>query len=429
MIIASPCSGIWFDMRNWVVCAGSVWRKLVLRALLCMVGIPLAVGYSGSVSAQNTEVARKIRVGVSASSVYDDNVLRLPDAVASPAGGTRDDFRFTPSLDIDIVQPIGRQSVFLSGGLGYDFYRSNKQLESERINLEGGGNLRFGAGCSSRVSLSFARQQSNLADFGRLNGIPNVEKSLGAGGSFSCGSGLGIQPTLTYDFEKVSNGAARLEANGYRAQTVGATIAYARPSLGELGVYASYRNGVYPKRVLLTGRADGIKVYSGGLNFSRDIGTQLKGSVSLGYTIVDPKEQFVRNFKGASWSADLDWAPNDALHLSIGLGREVQQSNLLDVSYSVNQNVGVTGAYALNRQMQLTFSASRDKRKLEASRQFPGNIGLTSDKTSSLGAGFRFQPQGRIGFSFDLRGVKRQSAFRQFNYDNVSATLSVRYGL
>jgi Putative beta-barrel porin 2 len=434
MIIARLCSCFrrlekWLDMRNRVVCARSVWRKRGLRLLICSIGLPLTAGFAGTAAAQDGDVARKIRVGISAASVYDDNVFRVPDETPPSAVTTRDDFRFTPSVDVDVIQPVGRQSLFLSGAMGYDFYRNNKQLESERINLEGGGNLRFGSGCSSRVALSFGRQQSNLADFGRVIGVPNVEKSLGAGGRFSCGTGLGIQPSLTYDFEKVANGNARLVDNGYRATTIGATIGYARPSLGEVGVYASYRNGIYPNRFLPSGVTDGVRVYSGGVNFKREIGTQLKGSASLGYTVVNPKEPFVRNFKGASWSADLDWVPNDRIQVGIGLGREVQQSNLLDISYSVNQNMGINASYALNRQMQLTFNASRDKRRIQASRLLIGNLGLTGDKTSTLGAGFRFQPQGRIGFSFDLRGVKRESAFRQFNYDNVTASLSVRYGI
>jgi hypothetical protein len=421
-------------MRGWVARADSVWRHLALRLLGLLIGVTLTGSFVQAAAAQEATDSSKIRVGVSSSIVYEDNVFSLSDSVATPPGAVRDDFRFTPSIDVDVVQPVGRQSVFLSGALGYDFYRSNKSLESERLNLEAGGNLKFGASCSSRLATSFGRQQSNLADFGRLTGgagLPNIEKSVGFSARIGCGRGLGLQPSVTYNFEKISNNQQRLRFSDLSAQTIGASIGYARPSLGELSVFGSYRNGLYPNRPLSLGSSerDGVKVYSTGLRFSRDIGTQLKGTVSAGYTVVDPKAPGARRFKGATWSADLDWRPSDALQVGVGLSRDVQQSNLLDISYSINQTYSISAAYALSRQLQLTFSGNRDKRTLRASPLLPANARLTGDTTVGWGAGVRYQPQGRIGFSFDLRGIKRNSPLPQFDYDNRIATLTVRYGI
>ena len=106
---------------------------------------------------------RRLDIGISVLNSYESNILRLRKGVPAPPGQSRDDIRATPAITVDILQPLGRQSVFLSGSAGYDFYRENDQLERERIDLTGGTNLAFGP-CSSQLALSYGRQQSDLAD-------------------------------------------------------------------------------------------------------------------------------------------------------------------------------------------------------------------------------------------------------------------------
>jgi hypothetical protein len=98
--------------------------------------------------AQADQSGPRMDVRISATDTYDHNVLRLDKATATPTGFARSDYRFTPSIDIDIVQPVGLQSVFLSGNAGYDFYKRNSRLERERINLVGGADLRIGGDCA-----------------------------------------------------------------------------------------------------------------------------------------------------------------------------------------------------------------------------------------------------------------------------------------
>ena len=118
---------------------------------------------------------------------YDDNVLRLPDNATIPTGFRRTDYRVSPRVQINIRRPIGRQSVFLRGIVGYDFYRYNKQLERERIELTGGGSLSTGS-CTANGEISYSRRQSDLADitlggFGRraqprTAGFPQYRRQL-----------------------------------------------------------------------------------------------------------------------------------------------------------------------------------------------------------------------------------------------------------
>jgi Putative beta-barrel porin 2 len=388
--------------------------------------------------AQADQIGPRMDVRLSATDTYEDNVLRLNKASPTPAGFTRADYRFTPSIDIDIVQPVGLQSVFLSGTAGYDFYKRNRRLERERINLAGGADLKIGGDCAQHFEIDYGRFQSDLRDFSSPVRLRNAQQKVGLSANVSCGGILGLRPGLSYNHETVTNSDIIRRANNYRSDTYGSSIAYVSPALGEISIFGSYRRALYPNRfrffvlnpnntVGLLTISDTIDVYNGGLRFSRNIGTSLRGNISLGYSKVQPKARGTRPFSGVSYGADITWIANDRFQTKIAIGRSVNQSNLLDVSYSIDDNYSIANSLAVGESLRLKFGGSYQRRSLRDSPLTGPNPLGDKDSLKELSGGIAYNPPGTISFSFDLAEAKRGSQVARYRYSYTTARFSARF--
>jgi Putative beta-barrel porin 2 len=396
-----------------------------VTAVLCCV--------SESALAQN-DATRRIGVSVGAQEVYEDNVLRQPDVFPVPPGFARNDFRLSPSLNVDIVQPVGRQTLILLGGVGYDFYRRNSRLERERINLQGKINLAVGANCKPELGLTYARQQSDLADFFSITDfrLRNREQRLTFSSGIKCGGIIGLKPGLTFERSVVKNSSFFRRIGNFNSTAVGVSIGYVTPTLGELSLFGNYRRGKYPNRGAFTGRADvneSIGVYTGGLRLQREIGNRLKGNISLGYTVAEPSIAATRRFSGISGSADLTAQLGDPLQVVVGYSRSVQQSNQLNVSFTVNDSYNINTSYVLNPRLVLTAGAARTQRKLRDSPLLSPNLLGSNERTTQFFGGVRFSPAGPISFSLNATKSIRKSQTRFFDYDASSVSLGVNFNI
>jgi hypothetical protein len=388
--------------------------------------------------AQADQAGPRTDVRISATDSYEDNVLRLNKVTPTPNGFTRADYRFTPSLDIDIVQPIGLQSVFLNGTAGYDFYKRNQRLERERINLAGGADLHVGGDCAQHLELGYGRFQSDLRDFTSTARLRNAQQRLGVSANVSCGGILGLRPGLSYDHERVTNSDIIRRANDYRSDTYGASIGYVSPALGQVSIFGSYRRGIYPNRFrFLVGDSTGavsvltisetIDVFSGGVRFTRNIGQNLRGNISLGYTKVQPKLPDAPTFKGASYSADITWSAADRFQTKIGIARTVNQSNLLDVSYSIDDSYSIANSLVVGQSIRLKLGGAYLKRSLRDSPLLRPNSLGSRDRLKEISGGIAYNPPGRISYSFDVTASRRDSQSARFNYSYTVARFSARF--
>src|SRR5579862_6034287 len=98
------------------------------------------VGAAASASAANAQlspgqmvqgrVARSVQFGASAAVDYDNNVARTSSALAAAEGIKPEDVTYTPSVNANVVLPVGRQALFLTGNLGYTGHQYNSQLDN-----------------------------------------------------------------------------------------------------------------------------------------------------------------------------------------------------------------------------------------------------------------------------------------------------------
>jgi Putative beta-barrel porin 2 len=402
-----------------------------LRFAVCIAAL---LACCGQAALAQTSATRNIGVSLNVQESYEDNVLRQPDFFPVPQGFSRDDFRLSPSLQLDVVQPVGRQSLTLVGAVGYDFYRRNTRLERERINLQAKANLAVGANCKPDVGLAFSRQQSDLADFFSFTNLRlrNREQRVTFSSAIKCGGIVGLRPGASFERSMVKNSSFFRRIGNFNSTAFGASLGYVNPTLGELTLFGNYRRGNYPNRGALTGRPnvnERVGVYTAGLRLQREIGDRLKGNVSLGYTVAEPSIAGTRRFSGISGSADLTAQLADPLQVVIGYSRAVQQSNQLDVSFTVNDNYNINASYILNPRFVLTAGAARSERKLRNSPLLQDNLLGEKDRTTQFFGGVRFTPAGPISFSLNGTTTKRRSDTGFFDYKASSVSLGVNFNI
>jgi len=380
----------------------------------------------GGAAGAQTLPERRLDIGISVVNSYDTNILRLPEDGTAPPGQSRDDIRATPSFTVDIEQPLGRQSVFLSGSAGYDFYRENDQLERERIELTGGTNLNLQA-CGSRLAATYGRQQSDLADILPGERQVNTQTRTLYQGEIACRGFGPLEPTFSYERERVENSDPMRRNGNTTSDTYSVGVNYFRPVFGSVGAQVSYSDARYDRTAdLPPGRTNGIKTYTADFTFERRIGSQLTGTASIGVTRVDPSLPDVPGFKGLSYSADLRWTPGTRLQARVGLSREAQQPNLLNISYAIVDTYQGRIQYALGNRIRLTIGADYLRRSLRDSALTQGPVLQTEDRRLLLFGGASYQAGERLTFSLDARAERRRSDVKELSFNNFSVALTTR---
>jgi hypothetical protein len=426
-----------------------------------MLGLLLA-GFAGSAVAQSTatrppsfgaaprinpgNVSRQIgiRAGVEAS--YDSNVFGVSDAAigtGSIQNRSKDDFSLSPTLQLDILLPFGRQSAFLRGTIGYDFYQKNSELNRERILLDAGANLNLISSCSAVVSGSYARSRSNAGDVFAVSPVPiatrnNTEERKSVGVQSQCGGGIGLTPTFGYQHTETRNSTPLFRFNDSNQDAFDASIGYQRPSLGRLAVYGSYSKGEYLNRNILGvpdslapgAPRDGVTSYSAGVRFERNIGSRVSGAIAAGYSWVDPKALGSRKFRGSSYSLNVNLRPTDRLSVDLLASRSADLSNSIFASYAVTEIYSLNGTYRLNPKIAVNFGSSVQNRDFrEASPVIDQSAFVREDEFYRAYVGFAYDLNRRLRLNGLVSQQRRKSDSALFNYNNTTVSLGASFAL
>ncbi len=390
---------------------------------------------AGQARAQGTADARDERqmdVGFDVSGVYDSDVLRGDTIRTVRPTATNDDFLISPRVTANIVAPIGRQTAFIDGHLGYIFHQNNRFLNRESINGEGGVRLRVLKGCVTTVTGRYSQQQSELFDI--IDGLDptNVEKVGGVSADIACQTASGLAPSLRAGRTRATNSSFVRQANEYVSDTASASLGYSRPQLGTVSVYVSAARTRYPQRLaFLPGLpADGANVYSAGFGYERQIGTRLTGRANIGYTRVNPRLPGTPDFKGASWDVDLTYDSRNRFRGSLIFARSVEQSNLLGNTYGINTSLRFNGEYAFTDRFRLSAGAAYVRRKQEQSALFQLPNFNSRDRTISVYSRLTAGNVGPVGIAFDVSREHRKSVVPIYNYGSTrfGVTATFRWG-
>lgn len=390
--------------------------------------------------------ARRMNIRAAVDVGYDSNVFGINEALLRargvPLGRSKDDVTVTPSIQLDILLPLGRQSVFAQGSIGYDFHSNNGRLDRERINLGLGANLQVTSGCSASVTGNYLRQRSNAGDVYAVSDVPlvrrtNTEELRSIGAQALCGGAIGLTPGFGYSHSETRNTNPFFKLNDSNRDSFNLSLGYSRPTLGRISVYGTYSEGEYLNRnilglpgVIAGLPADGIKSYSAGVQYERNIGTRLSGRVALGYSWVDPKSPFSSKFRGASYSAALNYDPSDRLGIDLLVARSVDLPNSAFASYSITDVYSVNATYRLNERTSVNFGAARQKRNFRQRAATVDQVAFVSkDKFDRFYGGFAYDLNRRIRLNGLVSHQRRDPDNPLFRYNNTTASLGVSLSL
>ncbi|MFN3514885.1 MAG: outer membrane beta-barrel protein [Phenylobacterium sp.] len=375
--------------------------------------------------AAHAQATRQFDLELEARGVYDTNVARSNAAVAALRGVEREDWIFSPSVRANIVQPFGRQAVFLNGAVGYEFYNKNDQLNRERIGLQGGLQTGFGP-CRGSLVGGYDRKQSDLRDLTLLT-VENMETITSAGVDAVCGrqAGLGVMASATQKW--ADNSASSRVTADYTDFMAVAGVVYQRPTFGELNLFGSYGKIKYDNRLVPAGAGfvrDGYERHGAGVRYTRRLGARLQGSVSASYISVEPESPAVDDFQGANYSADITFRSSDRLQMALAFAREVTPSNRIETAYSVEDSYRLEGTYAMGSRIKLGLGASYSKADYEGAALTP-TFSVTEEEIRRVFGSVGVDIGRRFAVKLDATQEERDANVPGFDYTANRVGLSL----
>lgn len=386
--------------------------KLALATLLALGAI---------CSPAAAQEARKLDFGVRLAARHDSNLARSNATTAAVRGITPEDYIFTPAATFDLVLPVSRQSFFVRGSAGYDYYRENTQLNSARYDVESGLNGRFGA-CSGTVMTAYHRSQSDLQDLTIVN-PKNVLELTNLTAQVGCQrqAGLGVSGSVGHVWATNSN---RIQSQSdYEADQASAELSYGRPTLGSLTTFLQYQKTEYKDAGPLLGRQNGYELLAGGVSYERRIGSRLQGRVSVSQSQVDPIGILPGgggggdSYSGVTYSGDLTYRPTDRMEAMFEYSRAIVPSTQRGTLYDLDESYRLSGKYKVGSRIVAMLGGERRESTAEGTLGGPpigGNF--TESRTVSLFGSLSFQQNDRLSYLLDIIHEERTTNDPRFDY-------------
>lgn len=392
------------------------------RVLVGLLACPAAA------HAQADNLQPRTDVSVSIIDQYDSNVLKGGFVQNVRPNAKSGDFVISPTLNLDMVSAIGQHRAFLRGLVGYNIHKRNTYLDREQVSLDGGIRVQASLGCQATVSGTISRQQIDLLDLNAGIDPRNTEDLGSAGVNLDCFSPAGLAGGVGYRRSASKNSAIIQKLTNSVVDSVDANIGLNNNLIGRIALTASYTNARYPRRIdPLTGLNDGFKSYNVGVRVTRDLGTQLRGTIGAGFTRVRPQNSFTPGFKGGTYYAQIDYNSFSGFHLGLNLAREVEQPNQFGANYGVTKSIGIDASYPLNRNLLIGATALRQDRSYRPTFAFVPINFLSGDRLDQIGGRITLKDDGPIALTASINHFRRYKTLDIYRYKSTQAGLTVTY--
>ena len=416
-------------MRRFQVLSNAIFAA----ALLCAVGTK-----SGALAQQASPPVLKpqtttVEVNVIADVIYDTNVAHSDSALATARGLKPSDESFRPSAFVNLGRRLGRQTLFLQGSVGYDFYRRNPILNRERIDLHPGMLFQFGR-CAGSLSGNYGRHQSELNDLALVNSVStlgvvkNTEEDKRIDLTATCGRAIGFAPTFDVSQSWNDNSNPRLQFNDSKTFAATAGLAYQRPAFGKATLFGNYNHTDFPNRqVLIAGAAsgDGYDLYAAGLSYERHIGARLDGVISISYTALNNKVAGAGGFRGFTYSANGSYQIDPKLLLKLTFSRATLPSSRVGATFSVDNTVSGEFDYRLTSRLIAKVGGSYARKNYPVSVGLIG-LDLTKENIGSEFGDVTYKLNRRISLDLNVIHTQRDANFAALSYAGTQVGLTVR---
>jgi hypothetical protein len=370
------------------------------------------------------QTASRVRINGTVEAAYETNVAGGDALVAAERGLIQQDFMITPTVLVDVLRPVGPESVFLQGSAGYSFYDRNTVLNRENLNLAGGLNARLGI-CRGTATARISRYQDQLQDLTRT-AVKDVYDLYSVGLDTTCGRPVGISPILSVSQSWANNSNVELSSSDSQTFSVSAGVAYQAPAFGKLSLFGQYQTTTFNNRFVLVNSQpvqDGYDTYGGWIRYQRLLGARIQGTVSVGYTSLKPAVAGTPGFDGFTYDADLTYRVDSRLGLHGSFTRDLEPSNVLDATYGLETKTLVEATYDLAARVKLNLGVSETTRRFQGLALITG-VDLTKDDIKSIYATATYR-RNKLFVALNVRNDERIANVADFSYSDTRVGLTV----
>lgn len=392
--------------------------RLQALALGVFVGAGLCVPVAALGQTMPTvESKREWAVGVRTAAYYDSNVPRSNKNFPQRRVLSREDYVFTPSLTVAVVQPFGRQSLFLNGDAGYTFYRRNSELDRRRATLTGGLATTLGP-CRQ---MTYGTYDAGQSDLSQLDGVTtsNLRETVTVAAGLSCARAQGLGASVLVSRADTKNSATTIKESDATTESALLQLGYSRQSLGSLSLGFSYTNTEFPNRINI-GRPVGDGYFSQVYNigYSREFSTRLSVNGSVGISHV--KREFSppgvrQSFTSTAYSADVIYGLGRRIDFEVRASRAVSPSQQVGKTYDMRTSA--EGLVRFEPSDRLTFSAGYSWQEVDSNVDTAAALlVVTNSKVDAIFAAVAYKPNDTFSVQLDARYEEREANLPEFTY-------------
>jgi len=424
----------------------------VKQAGLFIGGIAAALAAASPVSAQVTpdtmvgsSQAKTVKLDFNVRADHDSNILKMQPGAPGTEGLRPEDTTYTPSVDLNLVAPVGRQALFLNGEVGYVFHQNNKRLDTSRIDLTGGLGL-HAQRCGATVSADYFRGRSafelpalnSVLSGVLLTDVRNILDVESVNAGVTCSTPVGLGVFLTGSESRASNSEPTIAVSDYRKSMVSGGLRYGRPSSGSVSLVTSFTHTETPKRIIPGPGDEGYDETTVGLSFDRRVGGRIQANAAVSYFALDlltsgraPVSPAATSdhSSGITYSGGVDYRASSRLQFNATFQRSVQPTILPGSPYQLLTGYTVGARYKIGTRIFTNVGA--DWNKIEA----PAIVSplfaptLTNSRLKGIFGQVRYQLNKRLSVSVDARQEQRRANLPQFDYTSrqVGLVLAVSY--
>lgn len=375
------------------------------------------------------EPKRQMDFGVRGVITHDSNVARSTKEAAALRGLTQSDTTYTGSGTVSVVQPLGKQALFLNGSAGYDYHDKNRKLDARRIDLSGGGVKLFGRGCRALVFGRYGANQSQLDDTNFIV-VKNVQTRTNASAALECQPATGFGFVLSAAHDDTSNSATLQKTQDSKTDSATAVLAYVRPSLGTFRLIANFAETDFPNRDPLLGAAlgDHLSVTSYGVGYNRKLGTRIEVSGAAQRTLIKRDAAPVGvplKSTATTYDGEILYKAGTRLDFRVSANRSVTPSNRIGQLYDITTEIEGSARYRLGTSLELETGYRWEKMRSQGDGASPlGPILTNSDKDVVYGS-IRYRRSERASLALEVRQEDRETNLPTFDYTNTAVSLTL----
>lgn len=403
-------------------------KSLALGAIL---GVSAGSVAHGQQAAQLPVVGaeRQFQFEGRVNAFYDTNISRTSKAAAVGRGVNPEDWVVTPGVAASIVQPFGRQRLFLDGSAGYDFHRRNSKLDRGRYELTAGGAASLGV-CRPMAFGTYQAFQSDLADVD-LGTVSNLQQATGVAAALDCGRPIGLSGSVVVRRVDTKNSAATMVLQDNTAETMVVGLRYGNPNLADVSLLWIYANNEFPNRII-PGRpvGDGFWTQTVGAQVERKLGARINATAAVARTYLKrefapPGEQL--DFSTNTYEGSLSYRAGTRILAELIGSRQVKPSNRPGKLYDVAENLEGRVRYRLNPRVNLVaghiYADVASNVDTIGARQV-----LTNSRTNTTYGTIEYRGFQRASVQFQVRYEDRDTNLPVFNYSATRVGVTTTVG-